>query len=82
MERWSPKPILGNSLSKGSEDVAFKETPESATIVKAHAVAWSSGASAGAFAGTFKGGPVSAAIGGALGGAFGSIVGAIKIAAE
>ena len=38
MERWTPKPILESPLPKGSEDVAFKKTPDSVTVVKAHAV--------------------------------------------
>ena len=38
MERWTPnKQILESPLPSGSEDVAFKKTPHSATIVKAHA---------------------------------------------
>ena len=38
MERWTPnKQILESPLPNGSEDVAFKKTPHSATIVKAHA---------------------------------------------
>ena len=39
MERWTPnKQILESPLPSGSEDVAFKKTPHSATIIKAHAV--------------------------------------------
>ena len=38
MERWTPKPILESPLPKGSEDVAFKKTRDSVTVVKAHAV--------------------------------------------
>ena len=38
MERWTPnKQILESPSPNGSEDVAFKKTPHSATIVKAHA---------------------------------------------
>ena len=39
MDRWTPnKQILKSPLPKGSEDVAFKKTPDSATVGKAHAV--------------------------------------------
>ena len=38
MDRWTPKQILESSLPKGSEDVAFKKTRDSVTVVKAHAV--------------------------------------------
>ena len=39
MERWTPnKQLLESPLPKGSEDVAFRKTRDSATVVKAHAV--------------------------------------------
>ena len=38
MERWLPMQILECPLPKGSEDVAFKKTQDSVTVVKAHAV--------------------------------------------
>ena len=39
MERCTPnKQILESPFPKGSEDVAFKETQDSATVVKANAV--------------------------------------------
>ena len=38
MERWLPMQILESPLPKGSEDVAFKKTQDSVTVVKAHAV--------------------------------------------
>ena len=38
MEHWTPKQILESPLPKGSEDATFKKTPDSTTVVKAHAV--------------------------------------------
>ena len=39
MENWSPNSkLLESPFPKGSEDVAFKKTRDSATVVKAHAV--------------------------------------------
>ena len=38
MERWTPKQFLESPLPKGSEDVTFKKTPDSTSVVKAHAV--------------------------------------------
>ena len=37
MERWTSKQFLESPLPKGSEDVTFKKTPESTSVVKAHA---------------------------------------------
>ena len=38
MEHWTPKQIPESPLPKGSEDATFKKTPDSTTVVKAHAV--------------------------------------------